>query len=82
MTPREGEAGFSSAMTLMPSRESAAAKSRSGVAALTPYLSAVSGQHVFAMIDFGAARFQNAVEDGAGVDVGVHGLSCMLGCAG
>src|SRR5579859_5668893 len=43
-TPREGEAGFNSARTLMPGRKSAAGKSRSGVAAATPYLSAVSGK--------------------------------------
>src|SRR5207245_8767680 len=44
ITPREGEAGFSSARTFKPSRHSAAEKSRSGVAALTPYFSAVSGK--------------------------------------
>jgi len=44
MMPREGEAGFNSAMTLRASRERAAAKSRTGDAAFTPYLSAVSGR--------------------------------------
>ena len=29
-------------------------------------------QDAFAVIDFGAARFEDAVEDGAGVGVGVH----------
>src|SRR5437762_7439650 len=43
-TPPEGEAGFSSATTLRPGRVSAAEKSRRGVAAATPYLSAVSGK--------------------------------------
>src|SRR5882724_11821970 len=43
-TPREGDAGFSSAKTLGPGRVSAAEKSRRGVAAATPYLSAVSGK--------------------------------------
>src|SRR5229473_379330 len=44
ITPREGEAGFSSATMFKPSRHSAAEKSRSGVAAFTPYFSAVSGK--------------------------------------
>jgi len=43
-TPREGDAGFSSAITFNPSRKSAAEKSRNGVAAFTPYFSAVSGK--------------------------------------
>src|SRR5216683_3339498 len=43
-TPRDGDAGFSSARMLIPSRESAAAKSRSGVAAFAPYFRAVSGR--------------------------------------
>ncbi len=42
--PRDGEAGFNSAITFMASRERAAAKSRTGEAAFTPYLSAVSGR--------------------------------------
>jgi len=44
MTPTEGEAGLSSAITFRASRESTAAKSRTGEAAFTPYLSAVSGR--------------------------------------
>src|ERR1700741_147181 len=47
ITPREGEAGFNSARTFRPSRHSVAEKSRSGVAAFTPYLSAVSGRTRF-----------------------------------
>src|SRR6266576_857229 len=42
-TPRLGEAGLSSAITLIPGRVSAPGKSRSGDAACTPYFSAVSG---------------------------------------
>src|SRR5215467_4677152 len=42
--PRDGEAGFNSERTLIPGRVRAAAKSRKGVAAATPYLSAVSGK--------------------------------------
>src|SRR5258706_13556997 len=44
MMQREGDDGFSSAKTLRPGRVSAAEKSRRGVAAATPYLSAVSGK--------------------------------------
>ena len=42
--PRDGDAGFSSAIILIPGLHKAEEKSRSGVAALTPYFSAVSGR--------------------------------------
>jgi hypothetical protein len=45
-TPRDGDAGFNSAITFNPSRASAAEKSRSGVAAFAPYFSAASGSTI------------------------------------
>src|SRR5690242_20954871 len=44
ITPREGEAGFNSAITLSPGLEREAEKSRKGVAAFTPYFRAVRGR--------------------------------------